>query len=137
MEKSLQYGNSASMIDTGSWMTTPQPKLPKSKNHYEVLYRFGFYYKTFKFICEMLLDNDTAETCFFIYPFYKDFSCNMIVFSDIIKPSKFWQRDIYNIDIKNEKIKSLFQNFRENKIFYSSDLCGTDFKQVIDFNIRR
>ena len=30
-----------------------------------------------------------------------------------------------------------FQTFKENMIFYSSDLCGTDFKQVIDFQIRR
>ena len=66
-----------------------------------------------------------------------EFENNIIVFSDVIKVSKYWQRDIYNISIKNEKIRNLLMTFKENKIFYASDLCGTDFKQVIDFQIRR
>ena len=61
----------------------------------------------------------------------------IIIFSDEIKISPYWQRDIYNISIRNERLKNLFNTFKENKIFYSSDLCGTDFKQVIDFQIRR
>ena len=61
----------------------------------------------------------------------------MLVFSDMVKTSKLWQRDIYNVSIKNDKLKELLDTFRETNIFYSSDLCGTDFKQVIDFNIRR
>jgi hypothetical protein len=31
----------------------------------------------------------------------------------------------------------LYNTFRENNIFYSDDLCGTDFKQVIDFEIKK
>ena len=45
--------------------------------------------------------------------------------------------DIYNISIKNDKLKQLFQKFKENKIFYANDMCGTDFKQSIDFIIRK
>ena len=70
-------------------------------------------------------------------PYYKEFKSNMIIFSDVIKMSKMWQRDIYNISIKNDKLRDLFMSFKENKIFYATDLCGTDFKQVIDFSIRR
>lgn len=94
-------------------------------------------FKGFKFLCEYLADKEEKSTCFFVYPYYKEFSDNIIVFSDVIKTSPYWQRDIYNISIKNDKLKNLFQNFKENKIFYSSDLDGTDFKQVIDFSIRR
>lgn len=135
--KKLAIGNASSMIDSGAWQTFPQPKLPKSYKEYSVLYRFGFMFKTFKFICEYLVDDVSHETLFYIYPFYKDFNDNIIVFSDIVSQSQFWQRNIYDIDMKNEKLKNLFSNFRESKIFYSSDLCGTDFKQVIDFSIRR
>ena len=104
---------------------------------YTPLFRFGFYYKGFKFICEYLQDNISYDLLWFIYPYYKDFENDFIVFSDVIKHIKLWQTDIYNISIKNDKLKNLFQTFKEDKIFFSSDLCGTDFKQVIDFNIRR
>lgn len=130
-------GTNAEMINTGAWETSPQPHLPKSYKDYNVLFRFGFQYQNFRFLCEYLMDKETKETCWFIKPYYKNFSDKIIVFSDIIKISRYWQRDIYNISIKNEKLKNLFMTFKENKIFYASDLCGTDFKQVIDFTIRR
>lgn len=135
--KTLAIGNASKMIDSGSWQTFPQPKLPKSYNEYKVLFRFGFFYKGFKFLCEYLQDPANYELCWYIYPYYKDFKNDLIVFSDIIKLSKYWQRDIYNISIDNKKLQNLFMTFKEDKIFYSSDLCGTDFKQVIDFSIRR
>ena len=131
-------GTNANMINTGAWETAPQPHLPKSYNNYDCLYRFGFQYQGFKFLCEYLLDKeDRKNPCWFIRPYYKEFSNKIIVFSDVIKISKFWQRDIYNISIKNDKLRNLFMTFKENKIFYANDLCGTDFKQVIDFQIRR
>ena len=126
------------MINTGAWETKPQPHLPKSYNNYNVLYRFGFQYQSFKFLCEYLVDKDTKNSpIWFIRPFYKEFKNNIIVFSDVIKVSKYWQRDIYNISIKNERLRNLFISFKENKIFYANDMTGTDFKQVIDFQIRR
>ena len=131
-------GTNAKMINTGAWETRPQPHLPKSYKEYNVLYRFGFQYQSFKFLCEYLVDKKTKNSpIWFIRPYYKEFSNKIIVFSDIIKVSRYWQRDIYNISIKNDKLRNLFMTFKENKIFYSSDMCGTDFKQVIDFQIRR
>ena len=135
--KTMAIGNASSMIDSGSWQTFPQPHLPKSYKEYKVLFRFGFQYKGFKFICEFLKDNETSDVCFFIYPYSGEFKENTIVFSDEVKVSPYWQRDIYDISIKNDKLRNLFRSFKENKIFYASDLCGTDFKQVIDFNIRK
>ena len=137
--KSVTIGSASSMIDGGAWQTTPQPKLPKSKNDYHVLYKFGFFYKGFKFLCDILQDKTKKDNvCFFIYPYYKEFGDKIIVFSDIIKTSPYWQTDIYNmVNIPNDKIKNIFYTFREYNIFYSDDLCGTDFKQSINFNIRR
>lgn len=125
------------MINTGAWETAPQPHLPKSYKDYKVLYRFGFQYQNFRFLSEYLMDKETKEICWFIRPHYKEFTNNIIVFSDVIKISKLWQRDIYNISINNNKLRDLFMSFKENKIFYATDLVGTDFKQVIDFQIRR
>ena len=131
-------GTNAKMINTGAWETRPQPHLPKSYKEYNVLYRFGFQYQSFKFLCEYLVDRKTKNSpIWFIRPYYKEFSNKIIVFSDVIKVSRYWQRDIYNISIKNEKLRNLFMTFKENKIFYANDMVGTDFKQVIDFQIRR
>lgn len=136
--KTMAIGQAKNMIDKGEWQTDIQPKLPKSYKEYDVLFRFGFQYQSFKFICEYLVDKQEKKyPCWFIYPYNKNFADKFIVFSDEIRVSPYWQRDIYNITIKNEKLKHLFQSFREDKIFYSSDMCGTDFKQVIDFNIKR
>lgn len=133
----MAIGNASKMVDSGSWQTLPQPHLPKSLKEYKKLYTFGFQYKGFKFLCNYLKDIKSKETCWFVFPFYKDFSNKIIVFSDEIRISKYWQRDIYNMSINNDSLKKLLGTFKENKIFFSDDLCGTDFKQVIDFTIRR
>ena len=131
-------GTNAKMINTGAWETKPQPHLPDSYKNYECLFRFGFQYQGFKFMSEYLVHKDDKQNgIWFIRPHTRDFDNNIIVFSDLIKQSRYWQRDIYNISIKNNRLRNLFQTFKENKIFYASDMCGTDFKQVIDFMIRR
>ena len=133
--KSVAIGSSSGMIDKGLWQSTPQPKLPKSYSEYKVLYRFGLCFKGFKFIAELL---DNKESCiWFVYPFDNEFKNDIIVISDEIKVSNYWQRNPYNLSIKNEKLQNLFNTFREDKIFFASDICGTDFKSVIDFSIRR
>ena len=125
------------MLNKGSWQTDPQPHLPKSKNEYKSVFRFVFLYKSFKFICEYLLDKKTNESCWFIYPYKGEINDKTVVISDMIKVSRYWQRDIYNTNFKNQTLNDLLKTFREGKIFYSSDLCGTDFKQVIDFTIKK
>lgn len=134
----MAIGSASTMIDKGAWQVDRQPHLPKSYNKYEVLYRFGFQYKGFKFLCELLDDKEeNINPVWYIKPYNKDFKKDIIVFSDEIKISPFWQRDIYNISLNNEKLKRLFLSFKENKIFYANDMTGTDFKQSIDFIIRK
>ena len=130
-------GKHAKMLNKGSWQSDPQPILPKSYKEYKMLYRIGFQFKEFKFIGEYLKDNETKEKLWFIYPYNDEFKENIIVISDIIKSSKYYQRNIYDITLKNDKIKMILDTFREGNIFYANDLAGTDFKQCIDFSIRK
>ena len=134
---SFIIGKHKDMLNKGEWQSDPQPHLPKSKKMYKILFRMMFVYKSFKFICEMLEDKETHECVWFIFPHEKNPRSNVLVFSDIINQSNMWQRDIYNPTFKNEKLRNLLQTFRESNIFYSNDMCGTDFKQVIDFQIRK
>ena len=130
-------GKHKDMLNKGEWQSDPQPHLPKSKKMYKILFRMMFVYKSFKFVCELLEDKQTHDSVWFIFPHEKNPRSNVLVFSDIINQSSMWQRDIYNPTFKNEKLRNLLQTFRESNIFYSNDMCGTDFKQVIDFQIRK
>ena len=134
---SFAIGKHKDMINKGDWQSDPQPHLPKSKKEYHVLYRMIFQYQSFKFMAEYLFDKNTSDKVWFIYPYYGKIKDKILVISDEIKTSPYWQRNIYDLTLKNDKVKNLCKTFRENQIFYSSDLCGTDFKQVIDFEIKK
>lgn len=130
-------GKHAKMLNRGSWQSDPQPQLPKSYNDYKLLYRIGFQFKEFKFLGEYLKDITSKDRVWFIYPYDGEFKENLLVISDTVKPTKYFQRNIYDITINNDRIKSILDTFRESNIFYASDLVGTDFKQCIDFSIRK
>lgn len=135
--KTMSIGNASKTIDSGAWQTSPQPKLPKSYNEYNKVYRIGFFFKGFKYIAELLSDKEDYKICWFIYPFYGEFDDDIFIFSDVIKISPYWNRNIYDCSVKSEKLQKILQTFRESIIFYSDDLCGTEFKEVIDFSIKR
>lgn len=132
-------GWSKEMMSDGSWQSYPQPHLPKSYKEYKMVFRFIFQYQNFRFISELLQDKLDSNLCWFIYPMSdkQEIKKNQLVISDKIDINPYWQRDIYNITINNPRLKMILDTFRENKIFYANDLVGTDFKQVIDFSIRR
>ena len=134
---SFAIGKHKDMLNKGSWQTDPQPHLPKSYSEYEVFYRIMFVFQEFKFVGEFLKDNETGANCWYIYPYNGKIKEGTLVISDQINISNWWQRNIYDVSIKNESLHKLLDTFREQNIFYSSDLCGTDFKQVIDFQIRK
>lgn len=133
---SFAIGKHADMLNKGDWQSDPQPHLKYSIKEYKFLYRIGFQYQSFKFLADYIMDKE-YNTCWYIYPYNGEFKKDLLVFSDTIKESKYWQKDIYNPSINNDNLKSLLQTFKENKIFYATDLVGTDFKQAIDFVIRK
>lgn len=137
--KQMAIGNASKMIDKGAWQTNPQPHLPKSRNEYIKIFECGFLYNGFKFKGEFLKDKKEDFTCWFIFPFTKKFKDDILIFSDKVSINPYWQTDIYSISkLKTDKIRKFFiETFRECNIFYCDDLTGTDFKQAINFSIRR
>lgn len=134
---SYVIGNHADMLNKGNWQSDPQPHLPKSYKAYKCLYRMVFFYKGHKFLAEYLKEKEGSECCWFIKPKYTEIKNKTLVFSDVVKTNKYWQRDIYNPLLKNDRLKKFLYEFRESQIFYASDLCGTEFKNSIDFDIRK
>lgn len=136
-KSSFSIGKHKDMLNKGTWQSDPQPHLPKSVNDYKKLYQIGFQYKEFKFIGELLKDTETKDCVWFIYPYNKEFKNNLYIFSDVVQLNRRYQRNIYDLSFKNDKLQNVLNTFREGNIFYSDDLCGTDFKQCIDFSIRK
>ena len=136
-KSSMAFGKHKDMLNKGSWQSDPQPHLPKSLKDYISRFSFIFMYQDFKFVCSYLEDKDTGEVCWFIKPYDGEIKDDSIVISDQVRVSPLWQRNIYDTNFRNPRLNQLFQNFRESNIFYATDLCGTDFKQVIDFAIRK
>lgn len=134
---SYSIGKHKDMLNKGSWQSDPQPHLEKSYNDYIVKYRIGFEYKEFRFLGELLLDPVTKNLIWFIRPYNKEFKKGLIIFSDVVKADYHYQRNIYDLTVKSDMLEKILSTFRESNIFYSSDLVGTDFKQAIDFSIRK
>lgn len=134
---SYVIGKHADMLNSGSWQSDPQPHLQKSLKEYKPLYRFVFKFKQFMFLCTYLMDKQDKSVVWFICPKKTDIKKGTLVISDEIRQDILYQRDIYNMQYINPKIQAMLQTFKENCIFYSTDLCGTDFKQAIDFTIKK
>lgn len=136
-KSSMAIGKHRDMINKGSWQSDPQPHLPKSLKEYTSRFSFIFMYQDFKFVCSYLEDNEDGNLCWFIKPYDGEIKDDSIVVSDQVRPSPYWIRNIYDTNFPNPRLNAVLQNFRESNIFYATDLCGTDFKQVIDFSIRK
>lgn len=136
-KSSMAIGKHKDMLNSGSWQSDPQPHLPKSLKCYTSRFSFIFMYQDFKFVCSYLEDNDDGNVCWFVKPYDGEIKDDSIVISDQVRVSPYWQRNIYDTTFANPRLNEIFQTFRESKIFYATDLCGTDFKQVIDFAIRK
>lgn len=135
-QSSFTIGQHADMLNSGEWQSDTQPHLPKSIKDYLFVFRFVFDFSGFKFLCNYGFDKTTKEEVFFIYPKYSDVKNDTLVISDKVYQSRYYIRNIYNNTLPN-RIQEILSRFREDRIFYATDLCGTDFKSAIDFEIRR
>lgn len=135
--RAMTIGNASKMIDAGEWLSDPQPKLEKPLREYKQLLKIQFIYKSFKFNALYLCDNVSRETLWYIYPMTKRPKKKLLTFSDEVKQSRYTFRSIYNVFGISNRIKEILYNFGESNIFFSDDLTGTEFKQTIDFILRR
>lgn len=135
---SYVIGSHARMLSGGEWQSDPQPHLPKTIKEYIPIFRCVFLYKQFCFLATYMYDKDTYDHVWFICD-KKDGTIKdgTYILSDVILQNPKCFRDPYSVHTKNPIVEKIFNDFRENKIFYATDLTGTDFKQAIDFTIRR
>lgn len=122
------FGNKAKMITTGVWETDEQPHLPKKLNQYETKYQVFYEYGSNKFILNLLRDLETKEILLYVYPTVKE--CP--------KKIKRIVTDKFNLSptstlylTKVLKYDTLIMKLiNDNKVCFSDNLTGTEFKQV-------
>lgn len=138
-DTSYVFGKHAKMLNEGEWQSDPQPHLSKSICEYRKLFRCCFVYKSFQFLGEVVQDPETGTKHWFIYPRTKIRRNpeKILVLSDVVRPLKNWQSDIYHLKTNNKRLLNFADLFTWDNIFYSDDLTGTEFKEVINFEIRR
>ena len=135
-QTSFTIGKHSAMLNSGEWQSDPQPHLRVPYKDCRLLCRCIFQYSGFGFIGEYLTYN--GDKFWFVYPKTRqDIYGYIYVFSDQIRESKTWACDPYHSNTRNPVLQRFFDDFREDKIFYSTDLDGTEFKQAINFEIRR
>lgn len=126
VENKMFFGQSAKQIISGEWDTRDCPKLPRPKEEYEKVYEVLVVYQSFKFVIELLVEPRKGGKICFVYPFTGKRKFTRILtdeFSD--SPYK-------SAKLDTSRIPEFYINecFRLNKVCYSDNLTGSDFRTV-------
>lgn len=120
------FGQTAKQIISGEWDTVDVNKLPNKRNCYEMVYEVLIEYQSFKFVCELLANKELGGVICFIYPYTKNRKINRII-SDKLSDSPLVTTKL----ITTRRAEYLIADcFRNNKVCYSDNLTGSDFKHV-------
>ena len=128
-KNTMFFGQSARQIISGEWDVKDVPKLPKNKDEYEKVYEILIEYQSFRFILELLIEpNDGGAICY-VYPFTSHRNVLRVI-SDKFSDSPF----ITSRLDRNKRPEEMIMNLiRLDKICYSDNLTGSDFKKVLEY----
>jgi len=125
VENKMFFGEISKQIIKGDWETRSQPKLPQPYEHYEMVYEVLLEYMQFKFTMQLLVEPDEGGLIVYVYPKSKRRYSRIISdkFSD--KPY------ITNTLNHNNKAElRISECIRRNKVCFSENLTGTEFKRI-------
>lgn len=127
-KNTMFFGQSAKQIISGEWDVKEVPKLPKKKEEYEKVYEILIEYQSFKFVLELLIEpNDGGAICY-VYPFTSRRNIIRII-SDKFSDSPYITS---RLDVNRRPEKIIMNLLRLDKVCYSDNLTGADFKKVIE-----
>lgn len=130
-QNKMFFGKASKQILSGEWEVNEYPKLPNKLDYYDEVYRVLIEYQNFKFGLKLLVDPDTGGKICFIYPYTRnraDFR-GFRVLTDTFSIDPFISA---RLDLNRTPERYISECFRLNKVVYSDNLTGTDFKNVND-----
>ena len=127
-KNTMFFGQAGKQIVSGEWDVKAMPHLPKPINEYEMVYEVMIVYQAFKFVMQLLVDENTGGRIIYVYPFTGHRKIHRIItdeFSD--KPN------ITSCLIKKRRPEMIMiECLSINKVCYSDNLTGTDFMHVLE-----
>lgn len=130
-DNKMFFGQTAKQIVTGEWDTRDVPKLPKPIETYDMVYELLVVYQKFKFVMQLLIEPVEGGRIVYIYPFTGHRTIERIIsdeFTDNLNQTS-------KLDIKRRPEAIIAECFRMNKVCYSDNLTGSDFRSV-NMNMR-
>ena len=120
------FGKKSEMITSGVWESGNYPHLKQPFNHYKCIYKILYEYTSFRFIINLLLDDD-KQPFLYIYPATKDVHNIKRVVSDKFTLDRYTTLYLTDLCRYDSIIINLINN---KKICYSDNLSGTEFEQI-------
>lgn len=127
-QNKMFFGQTAKQIVSGEWDTVDVPKLPRKYYEYEKVYEILLKYQKFEFVIELLVEPKEGGTLCHIYPSTKGRKIYRVItdaFSD--RPNI-----TTKLDIKKKPEAIMANCFRLDKVCFSDNLTGSDFKNIMN-----
>lgn len=132
-ENKMFFGQAAKQIVTGEWDTTDVPKLPRKQYEYECIYKVLIIYQKFAFMVELLIEPKEGGKICFVYPYKRKFDKVEDIKNKRIITNTFSDLPYINckLDITKKAEYYIAECFRMDKVCYSDNMTGSDFKNVM------
>lgn len=127
-ENKMFFGQAANQIISGEWDVKELPKLPRQQYEYEVAYELEVEYQSFRFCLQLLVEPKNGGRICFVYPLTKD--------RNIYRKISDKFSDLPNVSSKLDRDKRpeylIMRCLQLDKVCYSDNLTGSDFKKVLE-----
>ena len=121
------FGQASKQIISGEWDTEDLPHLPGDQEQYECVYKVCVKYQSFNFMMNLLIDEDGSKIVF-VYPHTGKTKVDRIIQDEFSTDPMINNR----LDPRHKPEVHMMDCFRFNKVCYSDNLTGTDFRHVIE-----
>ena len=121
------FGQASKQIVSGEWDTEDLPHLPGDQEQYECVYKVCVKYQSFNFMMNLLIDEDGSKIVF-VYPHTGKTKVDRIIQDEFSTDPMINNR----LDPRHKPEAHMMDCFRFNKVCYSDNLTGTDFRHVIE-----
>ena len=126
-ESKMFFGLASKQITSGEWEVNEYPRLLKPYKYYDLLYEVGVEYSEFKYVIQLMQDPANGGVFVFIYPNTKKRELDRIISDQFSTDPKYSN----GFRARNKVEQLMAQCFREDKVCFSDNLTGTDFRQIL------